>query len=226
MDQPDFTHRLGVLLVKKTFINCPVAAICLAVLLILPSPGMAERRSSPGAAAAAPSAPLRHTPEKAPKKSVSAEKWSQMAAELLRIKELRNPKLALECADKALSINPSYPPAYLNRGSAYMMLGQPEKALADFDQTVKLNPGLSQAYFNRALACEALGRYRDATDNYTVVIESNPNDAEAYVRRGAAFFDLLEDAQACKDLEKACQLGLCAPLEQARENQLCPKNNH
>ena len=173
-----------------------------------------------------PNPPLRQAPEKAPDKSVSAEKWSQMAAELLRIKELRNPTLALECANKAISINPAYPPAYLNRGSAYMILGQPQNALTDYNQAIRLAPALSQAHFNRALAYEALGQYQEAARDFTTVIALDPTETEALVRRSAAFFDLHQDGQACKDLEKACQLGRCAPLEQARQNQLCPKNNH
>ncbi|MBI9076612.1 MAG: tetratricopeptide repeat protein [Desulfatibacillum sp.] len=174
-----------------------------------------------------PSPPLlRHAPENVQARSVSAEKWSQMAAELLRIEELRNPRLALECADRSLKIDPAYPFAYLNRGSAYMMLDQPREALADYTEAIRLAPGLSQAYFNRAVAHEALNQYQEAVKDFTVVLGLDSKETEALVRRAAAFFELLQDGLACKDLEKACQLGLCSPLDQAREHQLCPKNNH
>ncbi len=169
---------------------------------------------------------LRHMPQVPPQRQVSAEKWSQMAAELLRIEALRNPRLALECADKALEINPRFPFAYLNRGSAHMMLELPQEAIKDYSQAIRLAPQLSQAHFNRALAYEALGQYETAAADFTTVIALNPKDAEARVGRAAANFDLGKDGIACKDLQKACELGLCPPLEQARKKNLCPENNH
>ena len=57
-------------------------------------------------------------------------------------------------------------PAYVNRGLAYMMLGENDKALSDFNAALRLEPAEWTHYFKRGIAYERLGKQQQAADSF------------------------------------------------------------
>ena len=72
----------------------------------------------------------------------SAEEKTRLGNQLL---ERGYPNDALIFYDQAVDINPSYWPAYLNRGKALLRLGQRRYAMDDFKKTLQLNPDDAEA---------------------------------------------------------------------------------
>ena len=65
---------------------------------------------------------------------------------------------AIRCYGQALVESDRYVPAYVNRGLAYMMLGENDKALTDFNAAVRLEPAEWTHYFKRGMVYERLGQ--------------------------------------------------------------------
>ncbi len=59
--------------------------------------------------------------------------------------------------DIAIASNPSFAPAYNNRGGLYGRLGELQLAIEDFDEAIRLDPQYALAYFNRGLGYSAIG---------------------------------------------------------------------
>ena len=53
--------------------------------------------------------------------------------------------------DRALTLDPNYAAAYLNRGLAFSAGGLYDRALTDFDHAVALNPNDAKSYNSRAV---------------------------------------------------------------------------
>jgi tetratricopeptide (TPR) repeat protein len=73
---------------------------------------------------------------------------------------------AIEYYSSAISQNPDFVEAYLNRGTAKAELGDMSGAIKDYDHTLKLNPHLASAYSNRSRAKLALGDKQGASQDY------------------------------------------------------------
>lgn len=57
----------------------------------------------------------------------------------------------IELNTKAIELAPRWAEAYINRGSAYAILGNFDEAIKDYTRAIKLNPNIAYAYDNRAL---------------------------------------------------------------------------
>ena len=93
----------------------------------------------------------------------------------------RNPnrlkKIIDECSEK-ISLNPKDEFAYLERGDAYIYLGDPEKALNNYNRAIEINKRFIKAYYGMATAHVMLGEKKHALVEIAKAIE-------------------LEDQQAC-----------------------------
>ncbi len=56
--------------------------------------------------------------------------------------------------------------AYINRGSAYGILGEYRRAIKDYDEALRLDPDFAGAYYGRGRAYDELGEYRRAIKDY------------------------------------------------------------
>ncbi len=99
-------------------------------------------------------------------------------------------KAALDDLNKAVTLNPEFAPAYVNRGNLLLMLNQgPEsikEAIKDFDRAIVLSPGLAAAYGNRGAAQLKLGQVEAAVADFTKAIELQPQNPAALNGRGRA----------------------------------------
>ncbi|WP_069805623.1 serine/threonine-protein kinase [Thermogemmatispora onikobensis] len=115
-------------------------------------------------------------------------------------------KEAAEAFSEAISQDPTYADAYVNRGSCYLQLQEPEKALTDFDRALELNPQQAIAYNGRGYARCALGDDRRALADFERALELDPAYLEAYFNRGRAYRRLQEYEKAISDYSRVLQL--------------------
>ncbi|MCP4024358.1 MAG: tetratricopeptide repeat protein, partial [Desulfobacteraceae bacterium] len=122
------------------------------------------------------------------------------------LKELDQPKRALESYDKAIQLKPNFVEAYNNRGNVLNALGQPERALESFDKTIQCEPDFAEAYINRGNVLNELGQPEQALENYDTAIQLKPDNAKVYNNRGNALRNLEQFEKAVESFEKALRL--------------------
>jgi tetratricopeptide (TPR) repeat protein len=101
------------------------------------------------------------------------------------------------------------PPNYralLNRGNAYLALGQNDLAIQDYDRSIALAPRYAKSHNGRGNALRALGRNDEAIRDYDKAIRLNPDFTAAYQGRGSAYEGLGQLDAAIKDFSKAITL--------------------
>ncbi|MFS8885017.1 tetratricopeptide repeat protein [Synechococcus sp. H70.2] len=115
---------------------------------------------APAPALSLPTSPT--PPEKTSTRSSASEFNWQGSLKLLR----GDPVAALADLDRAVELDPTYAPAYVNRSYVYNQLRQPQKALADAERAIQLDPGIPEAYFSRGVAHLQLGEREAAMADF------------------------------------------------------------
>jgi tetratricopeptide (TPR) repeat protein len=113
---------------------------------------------------------------------------------------------AIRSCDKALDLEPGFPPAYYFRGQACAGLGRLSEAIRDYDKAIALKPDFSAVYNSRGFACEKLGRLSEAFRDYDEAIALKPDFAVAYNDRGVAYADAGRFGDAIRDYDEAIKL--------------------
>lgn len=101
--------------------------------------------------------------------------------------------------------------AYLQRGRAYIDLGNPKAAIADFDQILKQETGPTDlAYIFRGIARDKLQDYQGAIADFTTVIDDENrlvHDRQvAYNFRGLTYLRLKAIPNAIQDFTQAIEI--------------------
>jgi tetratricopeptide (TPR) repeat protein len=110
--------------------------------------------------------------------------------------------------------------AYNDRGAARMRAGRPEEALADFTRAAEMAPEPGSYLHNRGMAYMQLGRYDEALADLNRVIEADPRALKSFIARGQLLLAAFNDrAGACRDWQRACQLGDCRYYERDCSNR-------
>jgi tetratricopeptide (TPR) repeat protein len=111
--------------------------------------------------------------------------------------------------------------AYLRLGYAYDALGDKQRAIYNFDKVIRLKPNDHTAYNGRGIIYFRLGQYQQAIDNYNYAIRLKPDYADAYNNRALIYLNQKNDKLGCNDARKACSMGICAALEEAKSVGYC-----
>lgn len=74
----------------------------------------------------------------------------------------------------AISLDPKFASAYVNRGNKYSKARKFKLALSDYDNAIKHEPKLSKAYNNRGWLYERLGKYELAFEDYESALKAEP----------------------------------------------------
>ena len=122
------------------------------------------------------------------------------------VKEKKDIPRAVTYYTKAIEADPIYAEAYLNRGEAYVYLGEHEKALADFDRIIELNPKEDKAYYFKGLLFNDTGNYNKAIENLNTAINLNDKAYEYYEARSTAYEQINEYEKAFEDMNTAIKL--------------------
>lgn len=128
---------------------------------------------------------------------------------------------ALDHHNEAVRLKPYCPEVYNNRGIAFARIGLYHKAIDDFSQAINLKPDLAKAYFQRGNAYDDLGMYHLAVEDFNETIRLQPNFVASYNNRGIVYFKQGKEELGCRDVQKACELGMCSLLEFVRNKGYC-----
>ena len=113
---------------------------------------------------------------------------------------------AIRACDKALDLEPNFPPAYQIRGLAYAGAGRLSEAIRDYDQAIALKPDFAAFYNSRGSAEAQIGRPNEAIADCSKAIALKPDSAEAYNNRGIVYARAGRSAEALRDYDEAIKL--------------------
>ena len=68
-------------------------------------------------------------------------------------------------------MDPQFVQAYVNRGNAYLSLGQDDRAIQEYDDAIRLDPQFAIAYANRARTYTILGKDTEARQDVDRAVE-------------------------------------------------------
>jgi len=143
-----------------------------------------------------------------------------------------DPQKVLILVNRAIDLNPKFSEAYTLRAHTHMKLQQFSEAYQDYNRAINLAPKANyNNYFGRAAMSYNLGEFQNAIDdlNKVLIIGKNISDKASRDRvlsmvfgaRGLALLGLRLEDRGCADVKKACDLGWCKSLGQAKEAEWC-----
>jgi len=99
-------------------------------------------------------------------------------------------EMAVECYEKAITINPSYYKAYYNLGGILQDLGKLNASIECFEKALSIKPDYADANNNIGNVFKELGQFDNAIKSFEKAIEVKPDYAEAHYSLGQIFQDL------------------------------------
>jgi Flp pilus assembly protein TadD len=127
---------------------------------------------------------------------------------------------AMLCYDEAIRIRPDYADAYYNRALIYAKQNRYQQALDDYHKAISLKPSW-KALNNRGNIYKRLGQYKQAIEDYNRAIKIEMRYPGLFVNRASAYFNNGDIKSGCSDLQRACDLGYCNKMEEAKSKDLC-----
>jgi len=123
---------------------------------------------------------------------------------------------AIENLNAAIIHDPNDYMAHNDRGNLYSTIRYFQNAFEDYNTSIRLNPNFAAAYINRGNIYTEFGQFQKAINDYNKVIHLNPNRIDVYKNRGMSFLLQGNRILGCHDLQKACELGDCKMIEEAK----------
>jgi predicted O-linked N-acetylglucosamine transferase (SPINDLY family) len=117
--------------------------------------------------------------------------------------EMKQFDAAAASIERALTLNPQFAEAHLNKGALYGHLGRYDEALAALERAVTLKPKLAKAWLEYGNAFHALNRDDDALIAYNKALALKPDESSAWLCRGNALTELRRYDEAFAAYNKA-----------------------
>lgn len=134
----------------------------------------------------------------------------------------RLPRSDIEKRSEYIRLNPNDAKGYNNRGYKYHNRGDFQLAIKDYDEAIRLEPNSGAIYSNRASTYFKLKNYAKAIRDLSEAIRLDPADESTYRQlRGLAYINQGDRVKGCIDFKKACELGDCRGVEDAKGKGLC-----
>ncbi len=156
--------------------------------------------------ASAPPAPVVVAPPVAPPQ-VSGSANTQAADAFKQGKTSVTLDEQIASYSKAISADPQYAPAYLERAAAYLGKGDTVSAIRDCTKYLDLRPADARAYALRGNAYGKRGDSEQALGDLNKAIDINPRNADVYYDRAMAYYDLRSYDKAMADTQTCQKLG-------------------
>jgi serine/threonine protein kinase/Tfp pilus assembly protein PilF len=115
---------------------------------------------------------------------------------------LGDPGRAVAYYDVALTLSPSSPWVFFNRGRLHLDQHKYKEARADFDRALELRPGMPEALVNRALARLGQKDYTEAVDDLTQALQQGQSGPRVYFLRARALALAGKPDEARRDREE------------------------
>lgn len=114
---------------------------------------------------------------------------------------------ALECFERALTLQPNHQQALKNRALTYVHLGHTREALVDLDRLIDLDPKNLWAYANRAIIFRDLGHYGNAISDFGHLIKHDrPKRWQWLISRGSTLKLMGHYDEALQDFNLSLRL--------------------
>ncbi|MBI3248988.1 MAG: adenylate/guanylate cyclase domain-containing protein [Deltaproteobacteria bacterium] len=114
------------------------------------------------------------------------------------------PEEGIGLIEKAMRLNPRYPPRYLNfLGLAYLTAGQYEEAIVPLKKAVTLSPNFAPAHGNLAICYAELGRLEEARAELVEFLRISPNASLEMTRQNVPYKDPADLERYLDGLRKA-----------------------
>ncbi|MEJ2593927.1 MAG: tetratricopeptide repeat protein [bacterium] len=121
--------------------------------------------------------------------------------------------LALSYYEDAVELDPKDSVSLLAIGQVYFDMREYDQAMKYYNEAIESAPYYGLAYYNRGTLHGMKQEFMPALDDLTRSIKLNPDNPNAYLNRGLAYFFLENRDAACKDWEKAAEMGLEKGIE-------------
>ncbi|HNX77636.1 MAG TPA: FkbM family methyltransferase [Candidatus Rifleibacterium sp.] len=102
----------------------------------------------------------------------------------------KNPEKALQFLERAVALNPTFPPLWYNLAIVLQSLKNFDKALESYDKALQLDPGNLEVMTNRGGLLAEMKRHKDALLNYEELLKVDPNNQKALCNRGILLTDV------------------------------------
>jgi uncharacterized RDD family membrane protein YckC/cytochrome c-type biogenesis protein CcmH/NrfG len=152
---------------------------------------------------------------------LTAPDWSNKSQLLWDGEKYTDPQKAIEYLNNAIRLQPNEAVYYNNRANGYLNISQYQRAIDDCNEAIRLKPDFEMAYNNRGNAYCDLGQCERAIEDYNEAIRLKPDFGLAYRNRGTAYLSQSNEKLGCLDVKRACDLGDCTGLEEAKGKGLC-----
>lgn len=111
----------------------------------------------------------------------------------------------------AISKNPVYTNAFINRAITRSRLGNYDDALKDFEEAISLRPDLPSPYYSRGVTRLLNKQFKEAIEDFNQFIKFENKVADAYINRAMSYLFLKDTTAAIKDLDIAVMTNSYSP---------------
>ena len=154
-------------------------------------------------------------------KNKTAAEWLAKEQALWDGQKYTAPEKAIEYLNNAIKLQPNNPEIYNKKGTAYYNMGQYQRTIEMTSEAIRLLPNYFLAYNNRGNAYANLGQFQKAVEDYNQVVRLKPGFVNAYDSRGTVYLLMGNRELGCSDVKKACELGNCKKIEEAKSKGYC-----
>jgi Tfp pilus assembly protein PilF len=123
-------------------------------------------------------------------------------------RDLRDFQAALASVTRAITLDPSYVVAYLNRASILIELNHREAALQDYNEAIAIDASVADAWYGRGGVQHDMGDLHEAFCSLHRAITLNPKHGPAHHRRANVLRDSGESSGALAGYELAEAAGV------------------
>ncbi len=101
---------------------------------------------------------------------------------------------------------PTCSAAYINRGNAFIEMGNYDRAIIDLDKAIEFEPNAADAYMNRAIAKSRMDDIYGAIKDYNKAISIGPVNDKMFMERAALKSGVQDITGAIDDISQAIKL--------------------
>ena len=116
------------------------------------------------------------------------------------------PQRAIECYEKAVSINVQFPDAWSAMGDTLYSRGEYASAISYYDQALETDPRHTDALCDKGAALQALSRDAEALQCFDKALEVNPKEGNAWNNKAVSLRKLGRDQEALACYDRALEI--------------------
>jgi tetratricopeptide (TPR) repeat protein len=113
---------------------------------------------------------------------------------------------ALRHFDRAISVNPNLPDAWIGRGFALSESGKFAEAAQSFERALAIEPSDANIWYVRGLTLGQLSKYEEALASFDRAIEIAPESPDYWSYRGRALWELGRYEEAVESLDRVLKV--------------------